>query len=209
MKYRVNLFPQELKPRLELVTFGFTLVVWLLCIIFVGLVTYFYQSSYSEIQQNTRKVQQQHNSQKSLLDTLTAARDKRVQDPKLLAQVDKLQGELRAKQLLLNELQGREQLKNQGFSLLMKDLAEQHIQEIWLTRININERLIRVEGGSVDSSKVPFWVSRLKNTEYFEGRDFAGARMYRNDADELFFVLSSDLAELSLPSANDTEEAIQ
>lgn len=203
MKYRVNLFPNEIKPKLDLVTLNFVVVVWVLAIGGVGLLSQYYQSVYVDTEHRTQTTQQEYKNQKTLLDTLTEARDNRAQDSKLVELVKTMQGEERDKYLLLTELQGRERLKNQGFSLLMKDLAKQHISEIWLTRININERKIRIEGGSLESSKVPVWVSKLRYSEYFTGRNFAGARMFRNDFDELNFVISSDLTELALQAELD------
>ncbi len=198
MKYRVNLFPEELKPKLDLVTLNFVIVLWVLGIGIVVFLSQYYQSVYSDTEHRTQTTQVEYKNKKAMLVTLTKARDNRAQDPKLVELVNRLQGEERDKYLLLSELQGRERLKNQGFSMLMEDLAKQHVSEIWLTRININERIIRIEGGSLDSVQVPIWVSKLRNSEYFAGRNFAGARMFRNDNDELNFVLSSDLTELAL-----------
>lgn len=197
MKYRINLFPSELKPKLDLFTLNFVLVLWTTAGLGMLGFTHYSQQTYIETQASTQKVQQEHAKRKTMFDTLKQARDTRAQDPALLAEQKKLAGEERAKALLLDELQGRERLKNQGFSMLMRDLSNQHIEQIWLTQISIQENKIRIEGGSVDSAKVPFWVNKLKQSEYFSGRDFAGARMYRNDDDDLTFVLSSDLQGLS------------
>lgn len=201
MRYRVNLFPQELKPKLELFTLNFVLLTWLLAGVVLFSMNQHFLFKYDDIQNRTQTIQRDYNNKTKLLRDLTQTRDNREQDPQLLANVQRLQNEVRDKQLLLTELKGREQLKNQGFSTLMKDLATNHVQEIWLTRISINERKIRMEGGSVESSKVPVWVNKLKDTEYFSGRNFAGARMFRDDDDELSFVISSDLSELALEAA--------
>lgn len=198
MKYRVNLFPKELKPQLDLFTAGFVLLMWLLSSVILFSVSESYQREYTEIQAATKDTQQEYNQQTQMLKMLTEARDKRAQDPELLAQVEKLQGEVRDKALLLEELRGREQLKNQGFSALMEDLSESHVDGVWLTRININEQRIRIEGATLESSKVPLWVSQLRDSSYFSGRSFAGARMFRDDRDELNFVISSDLVELAV-----------
>lgn len=197
MKYRINLFPDELKPKLDLFTLNFVLVLWLVAGLGVLAFTHYAQQVYIETQASTQKIQQEHAKRKAMFDTLKQARDTRAQDPALLAQQKKLAGEERAKSLLLDELQGRQRLKNRGFSMLMRDLSKQHIKEIWLTQIAIEENKVRIEGGATDSSKVPFWVSKLRESEYFSGRHFAGARMYRNDDDELTFVLSSDLQGLA------------
>ena len=196
MKYRINLFPSELEPKLDLFTLNFVMVLWLLAGLVIAVATHHSQQTFIATQASTQKVQQEHANRKTMFSTLKNARDNRVQNPELLAEEKKLSGEEKAKSLLLNELQGREQLKNQGFSVLMRDLSKQHINEIWLTQISIEETRMRIEGGALDSSKVPFWVNQLRQSEYFAGRNFAGARMYRNEEDNLTFVLSSDLQGL-------------
>lgn len=197
MKYRVNLFPEELKPKLNLFTAGFVLLMWLLSGVVLFAMSEHYRYKYQEIQIATRDTQQKYNQQNGMLKMLTAARDKRAQDPALLAEVQKLQNEARDKRLLLDELRGREQLKNQGFSMLMSDLSSSHVEGVWLTRISIAEQKIRMEGATIESSKVPKWVSKLRESEYFTGRSFAGARMFRDESDNLNFVISSDLVQLT------------
>lgn len=194
MKYRVNLFPEELKPKLQLFTAGFVLLMWLFSGVLLFAISEHYHQEFRDMQVATRDIQQKHNQQTKMLKMYTSARDKREQDPELLAQVNALRIEARDKGLLLEELRGREQLKNQGFSTLMEDLAATHVEGVWLTRISIQEQKIRMEGATVESSKVPFWISRLKSSDYFAGRSFAGARMFRDDEDNLNFVISSELS---------------
>lgn len=209
MKYRINLFPAELEPKLDLFTLNFVMVLWLLAGLVIASTTHYFQQISTETQTSIEKVQQEHSKLKTMFDTLKKARDTRDQNPELLAEEKKLSGEERSKFLLLNELQGREQLKNQGFSMLMRDLSKQHIIEVWLTQISIQETRVRIEGGSIESSKVPFWVSKLRQSEYFSGRNFAGARMYRNEDDDLTFVLSSDLQGLASDDGNLVTEVQQ
>lgn len=198
MKNRVNLFPADLKPKLKLFTVNLVLLLWALSCVTLFAVSREYQKQYDDIQAQTRNIQEEFNSKSQALRMLKKARDDRAQDPALVAAVEKLQREATDKRLLLDELRGREQLKNQGFSMLMRDLSNQHVDNIWLTRINIEEQKIRIEGGTLESSSVPIWVNRLKSSDYFAGRSFAGARMFRDDSDELNFVISSDLIEVAL-----------
>lgn len=209
MKYRVNLFPDELKPKLNLFTAGFVILMWLLSGVVLFAVSQNYQKKYHELQNATQDTQRQYNEQNSLLKVLTDARDTRAQDPALLAEVQKLQNEARDKGLLLDELRGREQLKNQGFSMLMDDLSTSHVDGVWLTRISIAEQKIRMEGATLESSKVPQWVRKLRDSQYFSGRSFAGARMFRDEEDNLNFVISSDLVELSVQQEVTVEQLAQ
>lgn len=198
MKNRVNLFPQELKPKLKLFTVNVVIIAWSVSSALLFAVSQNYQATYDDIQAQTRNIQDEYNTKSKTLKMLKEARDTRAQDPALLAEVEKFQREATDKRLLLEELRGREQLKNQGFSMLMRDLSQQHVDNIWLTRINIEEQKIRIEGATLESSSVPIWVNRLKESDYFAGRSFAGARMFRDDEDDLNFVISSDLSEMAL-----------
>lgn len=198
MKFRINLYPEELQPKVELFTITFVGVLWSIAGIILFLIGHMYQSSYDELQVQTKDTQTLYSQKTSQLSALTQARDNRKQDNNLVAQVEKLQTEVRAKQLLLQELKGREQLKNHGFSSLMQDLADNHDPNLWLTRINIHEKNVRIEGMTSRSQAVPAWIRQLRGAEYFVGQNFAAARMYRNDEGSLSFVISSDLAELVL-----------
>lgn len=206
MKNRINLFPEELKPKLNLFTAGFVILMWLLSGVVLFAVSQSYQNKFRDIQIATQDTQQLYNQQNSMLTMLTRARDTRAQDPALLAEVQKLQKEARDKGLLLEELKGREQLKNQGFSMLMDDLSTSHVEGVWLTRISIAEQRIRMEGATLESSKVPQWVSKLRDSDYFSGRSFAGARMFRDDEDNLNFVISSSLVEIALNNEQSLEQ---
>ena len=106
MKFRVNLFPQELKPKLNLFTAGFVGLMWLFSGVVLFAVSENYRYKFIETQDATRDTQQKYNQQNALLDMLTEARDNREQDPALLAEVQKLQNEARDKGLLLDELRG-------------------------------------------------------------------------------------------------------
>lgn len=198
MKYRVNLFPEELKPKLDLFTLNFVITIWAVLLGAMVVADFNYQSEYKDAQLRTKATQEEYKAKTQMHQTLKQARENRKQDPQLLAKVQELQKEEHDKYWLLTELQGRERLKNQGFSMLMNDLASNHLADVWLTRIAVNERNVRMEGATLDSAKVPQWVSMLKESEYFSGRTFAGARLYRDSEDRLNFIISSDLKELSV-----------
>lgn len=209
MKFRVNLFPEELKPKLDLFTFNFVVTVWSCVIAAILGLNIYYQNQYSDAQMRTKATQQEYKTKTNLHQTLQQARDERKQDTKLLELVQQLRKEERDKYLLLTELQGRERLKNQGFSLLMTDLSEHHVDSVWLTRISVNEKKVRMEGASLDSAQVPVWVSMLKESAYFAGRSFAGARMYRDESDQLNFIISSEIEELAAPATLDVATELQ
>ena len=123
MKYRINLYPSELRPKVELLTITFVFIVWSVAALILFVISNSYQQSYDDIQLQTRDTQNLHSEKTDKLQALTSERDNRKQDSSLVSRVEALQSEVRAKQLLLEELKGREQLKNHGFSLLMLDLA--------------------------------------------------------------------------------------
>ncbi|MCY7295279.1 PilN domain-containing protein [Alteromonas sp. a30] len=200
MKYRVNLFPEELKPKLDLFTLNFVFTLWGLLLGGMVVANVYYQKEYDAAQLSTLATQQEYKAKTKMHQTLIQARENRKQDPKLLERVQELQKEEHDKYWLLTELQGRERLKNQGFSLLMKDLSNTHVRDVWLTRIVVNEDKVKMEGAALDSANVPKWVNKLKESDYFSGRSFAGARLYRNEDDRLNFVISSELSELSVQS---------
>ncbi|MFT5675441.1 MAG: hypothetical protein ACI808_001372, partial [Paraglaciecola sp.] len=121
--------------------------------------------------------------------------DKRQNDQKLLDEIEQNQIVLRLKRRVMNEINGQEDLKSNGFSQLMLDLASNHESGLWLTRINLNERKTIIEGAALESSSIPKWVNKLSLSEYFKGQEFAATRLYRNEEQQLFFILASDYAD--------------
>lgn len=194
MKTRVNLYTEEFRPRLLLLTFNFAVALILaaaLLLVFLG-VGVFQNKSHWE--QQVAALERQNENKRQTVDALTTALRERQQDPSKIRELEALRATEQAKRQIVNELSSREIQKQRTFSDLMVSLAEHHHPSLWLTLIRMDTQKLHIEGTSIGSDSVPQWVNKLNDAAYFNGIEFASARLYREDETTLSFVLSSELA---------------
>ena len=191
MKNRVNLYHPHYHPKLRLLSLPIALVFWLFTLICCALV-YFYMSYQQQlIKDEFAKIEQSKQQQTLLISEMQVALDNIQIDQKLLNRVDKNQQIISHKKRILSEISGQEQLKTNGFSKLMIDLARHHHAGLWLTHINLNGLNVMIEGAANESAIIPKWLSTLGQTEYFKGQEFADTRLYRNSDQQLNFVIAT------------------
>jgi Tfp pilus assembly protein PilN len=196
MKHRVNLFTDEYKPQQMLVTLGFAGVVWSFTVVVIAVFTFAAYSSWRTEADAAEPFANAHEEKQSMINILTETRDGRLNDETLMLQIESLQKQVQARALLINELEKKEQLKNQGFSTLLHDLAYHHQDGVWLKRIRVSEQQLQLMGGTADAAAVPQWIKNLKQADYFIDRKFAGATLYRDEFDVLQFEIGAQLTPL-------------
>lgn len=195
MKTSVNLYSAEFQPSLRLMSLS---LVILLCLISALLISslYLYDLTQEQQQQQTlNDIEQQKKQQTMLLKTLQADLVNLKKDPALLQQIDNQQATLALKKRVLQTLLGQEDLKSNGFSALMSELANNHPKGLWLTHIGLNGTEVILEGAASQSSVIPQWVDSLGETQYFKGQEFSETRLYRNAEQQLMFVISTAKSE--------------
>jgi len=196
MKNRINFLRDDLKPKIILINLNFVafMAVVSISIIIAGLV--WTNQQFKNSQQTIETLMTQVEQKKFQADALREAKDSRTQDKSIVAEIQTIQAELDVKMTILNELENRESQRSNGFSKLMIDLAANHQPSLWLTNISVDERKLLMQGTTADSSALPKWLSKLNSAPYFSGKEFAGARLNRNDKEMLNFVLSSELDDV-------------
>lgn len=195
MKHRVNLLTEAYRPKLELISFN--LLIFAVCIsLLLVVATYgFVQYQHSRVKSELANTKSQQALRDRQISTLSERLSQLTEDPKMLAQVQLLEEDIKQIRMLIRQLAGREAQKSRGFSELMLELANQHDSALWLTKIDLNEGKVSFEGQALDASAVPRWVGKLAATSYFERTEFASARLFRDEQDALNFSLSSELAD--------------
>lgn len=193
MKNRINLYTPEMQPKLQILTLPVAFVLWSVGGIMTLLVYLYLNSQNQALQADFSAVAARKSQQSAVVASIKQEIAAREKDQQLIDSIEQKQIVLRLKQRVLSELAGQESLKSSGFSGLMLALASAHEHGIWLTRLNLNGREIIMEGGALESSSVPKWLDNLGATEYFKDREFAATRMYRDQQQQLFFVLGSHL----------------
>lgn len=191
MKSRINLYLPELHPKLEVLTLSFALTVWAILFTIVGLVYYHDYSHGQSVKTDLMTIEVQKQEVEGRLAELNETLANRTKDPKLLAAIESKQLEVSLKQRVIDELSGQEQFKSNGFAGLMSGLAEHHLDGLWLTRIQLDENQVMLEGGATDSSLIPQWMTQLSLTERLKGQEFSTTKLYRDPNQQLMFTLGT------------------
>lgn len=191
MKNRVNLYHQEFHPQLRLLSLPIVIGSWMFAVLFCSLLYFYLAAEQQDIQSKIAKIEQNKQQQGVLLEELQNAVNSLEVDPELLKQVETIQQRISLKKRVLNEVVGQEQLKANGYSNLMVDLASHNQSGLWLTHINLNGLSVIIEGAATNSSLIPKWLSSLGQTDYFSGQEFADTRLYRDSEQQLNFVIST------------------
>jgi hypothetical protein len=184
-----------MQPQLRVFSLTVALLAWSLCALILFVIYFFQFSQSRQLQHEFTELELQKKQQSQLVANMLDELSKRQNDQKLLDEIEQNQIVLRLKRRVMNEINGQENLKSNGFSQLMLDLASNHESGLWLTRINLNERKTIIEGAALESSSIPKWVDKLSLSEYFQGQEFAATRLYRNEEQQLFFILASDYTD--------------
>lgn len=195
MKSRVDLYVDTLKPKYELFTLGTCLVIWGATLLFIGVGVWWSKAQFNQTVRDSQYIENSYQSKKNVVDTLTSERDSRQRDQQLVMTIEELQKQLSGREAILAELEKQEQLKTQVFSLLMLDLATNQQDDLWLTRIRAEEQDLLMVGGASTSSSLPKWVSKLQNAQYFSGKQFDAAKLYRDEQDSLVFEIGTFVDE--------------
>lgn len=190
-KLRVNLFTASLlPPRLRLsfrrlLQLGFGLFVLLLA---ANLLAYLHLGSLEADKHQLLSDKAAFDQQKAQLEQAIA---KRSASQALVQQVDLLSQQVELKRLLLGELSHVETLTSKGYSPLLTGLARVTDDQLWLSRIQVQEDKFVFEGFSAAPNAVPLWLARLQGVEPLKGQTFSTLTMNRGEKQPLGFVLRS------------------
>ncbi|MDU0353130.1 PilN domain-containing protein [Paraglaciecola aquimarina] len=192
MKHSINLYSAKLQPQLRLLSLPFVLISWgLVLAIFLAIDGYLVFSD-QKLATDLQRLENERTQKSALLSSLQLELENVAEDPKLVEEVAKKQQTARVKNRVYKELAGQASEKSSGFAKLMVDLAENYHSELWLTSIYFDRQSVRIEGAADNSAVIPIWVNNLGRSKYFKGQEFSDTRIYRDDGQQLNFVLSSD-----------------
>lgn len=192
MKFRVNLYPQELRPRYELITLSFVFCIWILAIGLVGGIWWY--ASDQLVQWQSLDSSQEQRLQAERTNLRNQAQLMHQEPSETLAQrVVELQKQVALRQQILSLLQKQHQ-PNGGYAALMLDLAKYHHDKVWLNRIRVVDDQLLLQGGTTEGNAVPDWLAQLAQSPNFHGQEFATIQLNRDEQDNLQFMLSSELA---------------
>ncbi len=191
MKSDVNFFHDGLKPKVELLTLAFCIIVWSFAIGILVTVYQDYQSELAQYKIEKTNAEQQVDVAKQAYDMLVASQVTEDEDPLLVATAERLTNDLTYYQNLNAEITGDDIVASTDFSALMVALAEYHHPDISLSHIYFTDTELTLEGVTNSAAAIPLWLEGLGQSDVFNGRRFSHTRLFENKHNELNFKVSS------------------
>ena len=142
MKQRINLYTEEFTPRLDMWSLSSVAVIWSVTAVLLAMVWAGVSWYGASLQDNLMAKQRQQQQLLSTVSALQQALEQRKPDAGLERQLAQRRHELSNRQLLVNELSLREQIKQQGFADLLDNLAAKNSRDIWLETIQVSEHMM-------------------------------------------------------------------
>lgn len=201
MKYTINFYLDELKPKVHYLTLKNTVIITLL----VGLLLGGWQGllAYQNHNQQARLnlVRQDLDAASNRLEILKEDLIKHNDKAMFNQRKQRLEQSLQAKNQLL-------QIVGQGFTPValnfhtaLAELSRLHDNNIWLTEFEFGINSASFSGFSLDSSSVTRWMTKLQDSESFTGREFSQVNIKAFDRKALAFVVATSNAQgLDLPT---------
>ena len=191
MKHTINLYPSELRPRVELLTVHTVFIAMVFTAVCAWGVNNWFVANNEELMVDLNTLNNEISRKTSVLAIIHAELENRAEDPRLVDISTIKERELREKLFLIDALNQRDTLKTKSFAQLLHSLAVTANQDVWLTGIHVVNNDLVLHGMSQTPEAVPRWIASLSDHEYFTGKQFASAQMSRAE-DHVRFVLRTN-----------------
>ncbi len=188
MKAEINFYQKSLRPKRDLMPLLGVIILWLIALLIM--IIFWLGFAVDILYQNSvLKKQQQHlAAQQAVLNLSKNELAKKQDKSKLVAEFKRLQAEVSHKQLFFDYLTTTERLVAIDFSQVMQDLAQFHEANIWLTSIQLSDQQIILKGETQQPSALPVWLSQLKHSSFFTGKEFSVVEFKQNKQNSEFVV---------------------
>ncbi|WP_434358261.1 hypothetical protein NF212_01695 [Parasalinivibrio latis] len=188
----VNLFPESLRPKQELLTLNRLLVANLIVtVMLVGLWGYEHIRA-TQQQAELDSVNRQLSSLVSQVDMVKKAVKERKPSQAKVDQVKALETQIESKKMVLSAVEEHDTGNPQGYAGFLDQLAQAASKDVSLSRINISGRRTNLSGQARDVDSVPGWVKRFTSFDELRQQRFSGLSLSRDDKNRLLFELSSE-----------------
>lgn len=188
---RVNLYPDFLKPKKNLLTLKNVAISWGVAASFI-FISYGYVTWQSRgVEDEIKIVKSRGDIMKSELQHQQAKLRKHQPDTNKLAAKARLEREVKAKRDSLKAVGKYDDSQRTGYSGVMQSLAKLGSNNISLSTIRIDDTTLDLKGLARSPSAVPNWVSQFKNEISLVGRTFDDVKIGRNEDNIVTFELKT------------------
>ena len=190
MKSSLNLYQAQFRPHFVWMTLSHLSAICLVLVALLVLVSGFLQQENANVDTQLKKAQTTLNQQQAILDEMSTALAQRTEDPELIATLTSLSSNIQGKEALLARLDELGQQQSNSFSNMLTSLAKIDANNLWLTRIQVVDNDLNMQGVIASPNALPLWIRSLSDTEYFANRTFREAHISR-DKQQLVFSLAT------------------
>lgn len=181
MSQQINLYNPLFEPRREWLSFNVaaTLILAVLGLIAAGSIAANWR--YHSLVRQEQVASQRLANAKEEMTRLANQLAGRQKDPQLLAELDRVQAELKSRDEVIAVLQGGALGNTSGYSEYLRAFARQSIEGLWLTGFSISGagHHVVIEGRTLRADLVPDYLQRLNRERILQGSTFAEMQMQR------------------------------
>lgn len=204
-KYTINLYVEDLKPKVYYLTLTNTVLVAIVTLFVMFGWSFLLDGKLEDKQQRLAIIQQQVKSAQDNLQQLQQALIKHNDKATFNNRKKVLETDLEAKQLLWDGVGKRLTASTVDYYLLMKELTEHHEHSLWLSHFTFNENDVLFKGYALDSSAVTQWMTYLQATKSFADRELSHLNVKAVNDKILSFQVATD-ATLVAPEVGTDDE---
>lgn len=190
-EFKVNLYPEHLKPKKEYFTLTNVAASWVLVSVVMFAAYGFMHYQTTNIDDKLIVLQQKSNQLNSQVKQLNAKLAQHKPSPEKVAAVERLKREIQAKKDALLAVGQYDESQQIGYSGVMNALAKLGRNDISLSRIYMTHDSLDLSGFARSAEVIPNWVGQFKNELNLVGRAFEKLKIGRNDQDVVTFELST------------------
>lgn len=199
MRQQINLFQDvlvERKPPLNAVV---CLGIFVLSLLLVLASSLFINWLSGQEEAQLARLQETRTQLAADLQTLKLQYPPRQKDPLVARELERLQKEHSGRQTLLAYLDQVKPGRTDGFSSLVEGLARYPLRGVWLTDINFDRKVQKVQlaGSATHAELVPAYLKHLGDKQVLAGQTFARLNLARikESGNQVNFSLVSEYGE--------------
>ncbi|MFK3866227.1 PilN domain-containing protein [Pseudoalteromonas rhizosphaerae] len=173
MKNRINFYQKSLRPRRDLMPLQSVLALWGIALFVIAISWGGFALSVHFNQIEAQQTELTLNEMSTQLQAVKAKLDEKQNKDQFVKQLKKMEQEIAHKQQVFGYLEAAQTLSSMDYSQVMLDLARYHVASIWLTQVTFSEQTVTLKGQASQSAQLPIWLSSLKQSRYFAGKEFS------------------------------------
>ncbi|WP_338362656.1 PilN domain-containing protein [uncultured Pseudoalteromonas sp.] len=188
MKTRINFYQKAIRVRRDPVPFKGMLLLWLATLFVVALTWLFYLYEERTSQQLLTQSQAYLKHTQQQLSVVKQQLADKQNKSHLIDELKVLQQEILHKQQVFDYLEHTSMHTKTDYADVMRDLAMYHEPQIWLAQIKLDGQKIILKGYTQQANFLPTWLTNLKQSSFFKGKEFSVLALSNHDGISEFKV---------------------